>query len=52
MTFCQLKFDIIDLLIKERLVKERSADEYYHCEPYMVKWSLANDIGLVFVIVY
>lgn len=43
---------MLDKLIKERLIKERTADEYFHCENYMVKWRLANDLGLVFVIVY
>lgn len=43
---------MLDKLVKERLIKERSADDFYHLEPYMVKWTLGNELGLVFVVVY
>ena len=52
MTFCPLRFDIIDKLIKTKLIKQRTADESLHVEPYMVKWTQANDFDLFFCIVY
>lgn len=43
---------MIDKLIKDKLVKQRAADARYHCEPYMIKWTFANEHDLVFCVVY
>ena len=52
MTFCHLKFDVIDKLIKERLLKQRAGDQKFNCDPYVIKWVNANEFDLIFCIVY
>lgn len=50
--FCTLKFDAIDLLVKKILVQDKAAETSSFMEPYMVKWKVANDLELVFALVY
>ncbi|KAK1274425.1 Signal recognition particle 54 kDa protein 1 [Acorus gramineus] len=47
-----LKGSPIDTLIKSCLLEDRSADSSFDCDPYTLKWSFHNDLGLVFVAVY
>ena len=51
-TYCNLKFDAIDTLIKKVLVQDKAAESQLFLEPYMVKWKVANDLNLIFAIVY
>lgn len=51
-TFCNLKFDAVDVLIKKVLVQDKGAETQLFLEPYMVKWKVANDLNLIFAIVY
>jgi len=50
--FCTLKFDALDTVIKKVLVQDKVSESKYFIEPYMVRWKTANDLGLIFAIVY
>jgi signal recognition particle receptor subunit alpha len=50
--FCTLTYDPIDVLIKKVLIQDKTAETAYFSDPYVIKWKLANDIGLIFAIVY
>jgi len=50
--FCNLKFDAIDSLVKRFLVQDKASENSSFMEPYMVKWKIANDLNLIFVVVY
>ena len=50
--FVTLKFDPIDVLIKKVLIQDRTGETSLHTDPYIIKWRLANDIGLIFTVVY
>ena len=39
-------------MIKEMILAERSNERQFIEGPYMLKWTLNNDLGLVFVVVY
>lgn len=50
--FCDLKFDIIDCLIKKVLIQEKNSETSYLMEPYTVKWKFANEFNLIIAAVY
>lgn len=50
--FVDLKFDPIDLFIKNILVNERTSETEYRCNPYMVKWWISNELGIIFCVAY
>lgn len=50
--FCTMKFDVIDVLVKKVLIQDRVSETKYFVDPYNVKWKLANDLNLVFCVVY
>mmetsp|Transcript_4308 Transcript_4308/g.5708 ORF Transcript_4308/g.5708 Transcript_4308/m.5708 type:complete len:92 (+) Transcript_4308:90-365(+) len=47
-----LKNDPVDGLIRDVILEGRSNDKAYVQDPYAVKWTLANELGLVFAAVY
>ncbi|KAI8831379.1 SRP54-type protein [Chytridium lagenaria] len=42
----------IDALIADVLVEERAGIDHYDKDSYRVQWTFANDLGLIFVVVY
>ena len=50
--FVGLKFDPIDLFIKNVLVQERTSDKEYVCDPYTIKWRQNNNLGLIIAAAY
>ncbi|KDN53026.1 hypothetical protein K437DRAFT_135739 [Tilletiaria anomala UBC 951] len=42
----------IDSLIRETFVEERTADRKYEKDGYTIRWSFANDLELIYVVVY
>lgn len=50
--FCTMKFDVLDILVKKVLIQDKTAENKYFVEPYNVKWRLANDLNLIFAVVY
>jgi signal recognition particle receptor subunit alpha len=43
---------LIDKLISDVFIQERSSEKEYDRDGYRVKWAFANDLGLIFVAVY
>ena len=50
--FVDMKFDPIDVLIKKVLVHEKNAETQHFIEPYIVKWQVAKEQGIIFAVVY
>ncbi|KAJ3109138.1 hypothetical protein HDU96_007301 [Phlyctochytrium bullatum] len=53
--FAELRRSIshpVDALITDILVEERAGIEHYDTDCYRVQWTFANDLGLIFVVVY
>eukprot|EP01133_Synstelium_polycarpum_P001114 gene1114-1272_t len=50
--WARLKGKPIDNLIKKVLVEERGADSSFICENHALKWTFANDVDLIFIVVY
>jgi signal recognition particle receptor subunit alpha len=50
--FCEMKFDAIDLLIKKVLIQDKDSQIQYFVEPYIVKWNVVKELGLIFAVVY
>ncbi|GAM19573.1 hypothetical protein SAMD00019534_027480, partial [Acytostelium subglobosum LB1] len=50
--WARLKGHPINNLIKTVLVQERSADASYQSDNYTLKWTFANEVDLIFVVVY
>ncbi|KAI9354521.1 SRP54-type protein [Zopfochytrium polystomum] len=42
----------VDALIADVLVEERGGVDFYDKDSFRVKWTFANDLGLIFVVVY
>ncbi|KIL69601.1 hypothetical protein M378DRAFT_68425 [Amanita muscaria Koide BX008] len=42
----------VNALIRDALVEGRSADDKYEKDGYAVKWTFANELGLIFVVAY
>ena len=40
----------VNSLIRDALVEGRSADDKYEKDGYAVKWTFANELGLIFVV--
>lgn len=51
-TFCELSGKPVNKMIKEMILAERSNEKKFIEGPYMLQWTLNNDLGLVFVVVY
>lgn len=51
-TFCMLKFDVLDQLVKKVLIQDKTAESSFHANPYVVKWRFANNINLIFAVIY
>lgn len=51
-SFCELQGNPVNKMIKEVILAERSNEKKYMDNDYMVKWTLSNDLGLVFVAVH
>lgn len=51
-TFCELQGDPIGTLISSVLLEERAGGRSHATEDYTVRWTLANEVDLVFVAVY
>ena len=50
--FIKLEFDPIDLFIKDVLVQEKTSENKFRCDPYMVRWKISNKLGIIFCVVY
>ncbi|EGG13643.1 signal recognition particle receptor alpha subunit [Cavenderia fasciculata] len=50
--FARLKGQPVNSLIKKVLVQERGADTSFNCDSYTLKWTFANDVDLIFIVVY
>ncbi|KAJ3193599.1 hypothetical protein HK101_004570, partial [Irineochytrium annulatum] len=42
----------VDSLIRDVLIEERSGLDYYEKDSFRIHWTFANDLGLIFVVVY
>mmetsp|Transcript_20570 Transcript_20570/g.27105 ORF Transcript_20570/g.27105 Transcript_20570/m.27105 type:complete len:611 (+) Transcript_20570:252-2084(+) len=51
-TLCKIKGDPVNELIKTVLIEERGGDKTANFDRYTLKWTLANDLNIVFVVVY
>ncbi len=51
-SFCELTGNPVNKMVKEMILAERSNEKQFTDGPYMLKWTLSNDLGLVFVVVY
>jgi signal recognition particle receptor subunit alpha len=47
-----IKGNPINTLIRAVLLEDRTGDKVFNTDNYSIKWSLANDVDLIFVIVY
>lgn len=50
--FVDLRFDLINQLIKDIMIEEKTAKNYYISKGSIVKWNIANELGIVFTVVY
>ena len=51
-TFCEIVGKPVNHLIKNVLLAERTNEKQFIEGQYVLKWSLNNDLGVVFVVVY
>ena len=51
-TFCEVVGQPVNKLIKNVLLAERTNEKQFFDGQYVLKWSLNNDLGVVFVVVY
>eukprot|EP01017_Pseudomicrothorax_dubius_P031412 TRINITY_DN4006_c0_g1_i1.p1 TRINITY_DN4006_c0_g1~~TRINITY_DN4006_c0_g1_i1.p1 ORF type:complete len:580 (+),score=194.09 TRINITY_DN4006_c0_g1_i1:106-1845(+) len=51
-TFCTLKFDVLDSLVKKVLIQGKTSEASYFIDPYKVKWLVSSELKLIFVIAY
>lgn len=51
-TFCEVVGQPVNKLIKNVLLAERTNERQFFDGQYVLKWSLNNDLGVVFVVVY
>mmetsp|Transcript_25080 Transcript_25080/g.28829 ORF Transcript_25080/g.28829 Transcript_25080/m.28829 type:complete len:333 (+) Transcript_25080:15-1013(+) len=50
--FVELKFDLINQLIKDIMIEEKTAKNQFIFKDNIIKWKIANDLNLVFTVVY
>ncbi len=51
-TYCEVKFDILNVFIKDILIQEKSAKDQFNYQDYVLKWKISNELKLVFAIMY
>ena len=49
-TFCEVSGNPVNKLIKDVLLAQRTNEKSYISEDYLLKWSLNNELGIVFVV--
>jgi signal recognition particle receptor subunit alpha len=49
---CALKADPVENLVKTVLLEERSGGKRHQQDDYTLQWTFANEMDLVFVVVY
>ena len=50
--FVELNFDLINQLIKDIMIEEKTAKNQFIFRDNIIKWKVANDINMVFTVVY
>ena len=50
--FVEIRFDLINQLIKDIIIEEKSGLTQYTFKDYIIRFKVANDLGLVFTAVY
>lgn len=50
--FVEIKFDLINQLIKDIMIEEKTAKNQYTCKGSIIKWKIANELNLIFTVVY
>ena len=50
--FSEMKFDLLNLLIKNVLLQEKASLRQFNEQNCILKWQLANDVGIVFAVFY
>ena len=51
-SFCDLKFGLLNIFIKNILLEEKTAQTQYNYQDYVLKWKVQNDMKLIFAIIY
>ena len=46
------RFDLINILIRDVIVQEKTNQDFYTYKDYTIKWIYAQRLGLVFAVVY
>ena len=50
--YSDFKLDIINIFIKNILLEDKSSKKQYNYQDYALKWSVQNDLKLVFAVCY
>jgi signal recognition particle receptor subunit alpha len=50
--FVEMKFDLINQLIKDIMIEEKTAKNQYTFKGSIIKWKIANELNLIFTVVY
>ena len=50
--FCELKMDLLNMLIKNVLMEEKTSMSQYAVQDVLLKWQIQNDLKLVFAVAY
>jgi hypothetical protein len=50
--FVEMKFDLINQLIKDIMIEEKTAKNQYTYKGSIIKWKIANELNLIFTVVY
>ena len=50
--FVEIRFDLINQLIKDIIVEEKMGQTQYSFKDFIIKFKVANDLGIVFTAVY
>lgn len=50
--FVELRFDLINQMIKDIMIEEKTGMNQYIYKNSIIKWKVANDLNLVFTVVY
>ena len=51
-TICELQGNPVNKMIKDVILAERSNEKKYMVDDYVIKWTVSNELGLVFVAVH
>ena len=51
-TMCELQGNPVNKMIKDVILAERSNEKKYMVDDYVIKWTVSNELGLVFVAVH